>query len=322
MVDTSIKTCQALILAPTFDVAQQIQKFTVAIGRSKHIDCSVTAGRVSLNDTISMLHNAQQIVIGTPGRVLDLIHRGAITIDSTKLFVLDEADEMLSRGFDEQILAVHRLLPPSTQSVFLSITMPHDVLEMTTKLLRDPLHIAPKRPIRHPLNGTRQLFIAAEEEDRKLDILFDLIEIHGAAQAILFCNKRRTVEWLAEQLTSHGLAASGMHGDMPAFERAAILEDFRSGSTRILLVTNMLARGIDVQSVLLVVNYDLPTKLEDYIHRTSSRRCPERKAIVLNLTTTADVSEVHDIERYYSTHIEETSIPLLSRSQSSETQGV
>lgn len=269
-----------------------------------------------------MLHNAQQIVIGTPGRVLDLIHRGAITIDSTKLFVLDEADELLSRGFDEQILAIHSLLPPSTQSAFLSIMMPHDVLEMATKLLRDPLHIAPKRPIRHPLNGTKQFYIAAEERDQKLDILFDLIEIHGAAQAIIFCNLRRTVEWLAQQFTGREITISAMHADMPAFERADILGNYQSGSTRILLATNMLARGIDEQSVLLVVNYDLPAKLDDYIHRTNSRKRSEREAVIVNLTTAADISEVHDIERYYSTHIEETSIPLLSQSQPSDAQRV
>lgn len=319
LVDSSIKTCQALILTSSFDVAQQIQRFTVEIGRSKQINCSVSAGRIPIDDNKDALRHGQQIVIGTPGRVLDLIRLGAITTGSTKLFVLDEADKMLSCGFTEHILAIHRLLPESMQSVFLSLTTPHDVLEMATRLLRAPLHIALKRRTGHPLNGIKQFYIAVEKEDRKLEVLFDLSKIHGAAQAVVFCNRRTTVEWLAEQLIGRGLTASAVHADMSAIERADILRDFRSGSIRILLATNMLARGIDAQSVLLVVNYDLPTEHEDYIYRTSSRTCPKREAIVVNLTTTSDLSKVHHIENYYNTHIEETSISLLSSSQSSGT---
>lgn len=314
LLDSSIKTCQALILTPSFNLAQQIQDFVAAIGQSKQISCSVSAGRVPLDANIRALRNDQQFVVGTPGRVSDLIRLGAITINSIRLFVLDEADEMFSRGFTEHVLAIHRLLPASTQSVFLSTTTSQDMRDMATLLLREPLHIALRKRNELPLNGTKQFYIAVEKEDEKLNVICNLSEVYSATQMVMFCNKRKTVEWLASQLTGRGLAASAMHADMAATERATILAAFRSGSVRILLATNMLARGIN-EPAFLVANYDLPIKHEEYYCRTNSHSGSGREAVTINLTTTAYVGEIHAIENYYSTHIEETSVALLTRSR-------
>lgn len=304
-----------MILAPTRELAQQIQKAIVAIGDFMNIECHACFGRTSVRDDMKALQDGPQVVVGTPGRVHDMIQRRVLRIDNMKMFVLDKADEMLSRGFTEHIYNIFQLLPQSTQVVLLSATMPQDVLEVTTKFMRDPVRILVKDEL--TLEGIKQFYIAAEKEDWKLDILFDVCKIFVTAQALIFCNTRKKVEWLLGKLTSRGIISSAMHGDMSAIERAAITKEFQSGSTRILLATNMLARGIDVQSLPLVINYDLPGKRDEYIHRMSSDGRLGRSGITINLIIATDVGKVREIEHHYSTQIEEMSIPLLTQSGSS-----
>jgi translation initiation factor 4A len=318
IIDTDIKTCQALMLTSSFDAVQQIQKFTRDIGKFMEIDSPASVGRSDVGDDISALHTGQQFVVGTPDRVLELIQLDAIKIDCLKLFVLDEAHRLVSCGFTRQIFDIH--ITSSAQVVYLSVTMPHDVMEPATSLmLRDVLHIVGK-PNGRPLEGVKQFSIAVREEKQKIEVLVDFCKTFGArSQIIVFCNLRRTLEKLAGDLTGHGITISPMHGDMPAYERAAIMEGFRSGSTRTLLATNLLARGIDVPTLSLVVNYDLPDKHQDYVHRTSSDCSAEARGITINLITAADSSTARDIERYYHVSIEEATILSLAKYQLSAT---
>ncbi|KAH8144680.1 uncharacterized protein LAJ45_11273 [Morchella importuna] len=303
-IDLNLKQCQALILAPTRELAQQIQKVVVAIGDFMNVECHACIGGTVVRDDMKILQDGVHVVVGTPGRVHDMIQRRALKTDAIKLFVLDEADEMLSRGFTEQIYDIFQLLPQSTQVVLLSATMPQDVLEVTTKFMRDPVRILVKKA-ELTLEGIKQFYIAVEKEDWKLDTLSDLYETVTITQAVIFCNTRRKVDWLTEKLTQRDFTVSAMHGDMDQTQRDLIMKEFRSGSSRVLIATDLLARGIDVQQVSLVINYDLPANRENYIHRIGRGGRFGRKGVAINFVTADDVRMMREIEQFYSTQIEE-----------------
>jgi translation initiation factor 4A len=230
------------------------------------IECHATIGGTNVREDMRKLESGVQIVVGTPGRVYDMANRRSFKTDHVKMFVLDEADEMLSRGFKDQIYEVFQLVPAGVQVVLLSATMPPDVLEVTKKFMRDPIRILVKRD-ELTLEGIKQFYISVEREDWKLDTLCDLYETLTITQAVIFCNTRRKVDWLTEKMQARNFTVSAMHGDMDQKGRDLIMREFRSGSSRVLITTDLLARGIDVQQVSLVINYDLPTNRENYIHR-------------------------------------------------------
>ena len=182
--------------------------------------------------------------------------------------------------------------------------MPQDVLEVTTKFMRDPVRILVKKD-ELTLEGIKQFYIAVEKEDWKLDTLSDLYETVTITQAVIFCNTRRKVDWLTEKLTSRDFTVSAMHGDMDQAQRDVIMKEFRSGSSRVLIATDLLARGIDVQQVSLVINYDLPANRENYIHRIGRGGRFGRKGVAINFVTADDVRMMREIEQFYSTQIEE-----------------
>merc|ERR1712002_956184 len=269
MVDTNIRECQALILAPTRELAQQIQKVVMALGDYRGAQCHACIGGTSVREDQRILSGGEggvHVVVGTPGRVYDMINRRALDPRSIKIFILDESDEMLSRGFKDQIYDVFRYMNEQIQVILLSATMPADVLEVTKKFMRNPVRILVKKE-QLTLEGIKQFYIGVEKEEWKLDTLCDLYETLTITQAVIFCNTRRKVDWLTEKMHNRDFTVSAMHGDMDQKERDIIMREFRSGSSRVLITTDLLARGIDVQQVSLVINYDLPTNRENYIHR-------------------------------------------------------
>jgi translation initiation factor 4A len=300
--DVSNPQCQALILAPTRELAQQIQKVVIALGDFMKIQCHACIGGTNVRDDMKILEAGAQVVVGTPGRVFDMINRGALKTDNMKMFILDEADEMLSRGFKDQIYDVFQRLPPSTQVVLLSATMPAEVMEVTTKFMRDPIRILVKKD-ELTLEGIKQFYVAVEKEEWKLDTLCDLYETVTITQAVIFCNTRRKVDWLTEKLTAREFTVSAMHGDMEQGQREVIMKEFRSGSSRVLIATDLLARGIDVQQVSLVINYDLPSNKENYIHRIGRGGRFGRKGVAINFVTADDTRMLREIEQFYSTQI-------------------
>ena len=265
-IDTSLAQTQALILAPTRELAQQIQKVVMALGDYMGAQCHACIGGTSVREDMRKLESGQHIVVGTPGRVFDMISRKVLRTYEIKMFVLDEADEMLSRGFKDQIYDVFRHLNSNIQVVLLSATMPQEVLEVTTRFMRDPIRILVKKE-ELTLEGIRQFYVSVEREEWKLDTLCDLYETLTITQAVIFCNTRRKVDWLTEKMHERDFTVSAMHGDMDQKERDVIMREFRSGSSRVLITTDLLARGIDVQQVSLVINFDLPSNRENYIHR-------------------------------------------------------
>jgi ATP-dependent RNA helicase len=296
-IDTTLRETQALVLSPTRELATQIQSVILALGDYMNVQCHACIGGTSIGEDIRKLDHGQHVVSGTPGRVFDMIRRRNLRTNNIKMLVLDEADELLNRGFKDQIYDVYRHLPPATQVVLLSATLPHDVLEMTTKFMTDPVRILVKRD-EITLEGIKQFFVAVEREDWKFDTLCDLYDTLTITQAVIFCNTRRKVDWLTEKMREANFTVSSMHGDMPQKERDAIMQEFRQGKSRVLITTDVWARGIDVQQVSLVINYDLPPNRELYIRFG-------RKGVAINFVKSDDIKILRDIEQYYSTQIDE-----------------
>jgi translation initiation factor 4A len=261
-------------------------------------------GGTAVRDDIRTLQEGVHIVVGTPGRVFDMINRRSLRMDYVSLFILDEADEMLSRGFKDQIYSVFQFLPDKVQVALFSATMPSDVLDVTERFMRNPIRILVKRD-ELTLEGIKQFFVAVEREEWKLGTLCDLYESLTITQAIIYCNTRRKVDWLTEKMQEKDFTVSAMHGDMDQRERDLIMREFRSGTSRVLITTDLLARGIDVQQVSLVINYDLPTNRENYIHRIGRSGRFGRKGVAINFITQSDIRYLRDIESFYHTQIEE-----------------
>jgi len=303
-VDTQIRETQALVLSPTRELAQQIQKVCLALGDYMSVQVHACIGGKSVGEDIKKLENGVHVVSGTPGRVIDMISRRSLRTRNIKMLVLDEADEMLSKGFKEQIYDVYRYLPPATQVVLVSATLTPDVLSMTKKFMTDPIRILVKRD-EITLEGIKQFFVAVEKEEWKFDTLCDLYDTLTITQAVIFVNTRRKVDWLTEKMRKANFTVVSMHGDMAQSERDAIMTQFRNGDARVLITTDIWARGIDVQQVSLVINYDLPNNRELYIHRIGRSGRFGRKGVAINFVKSDDIRILRDIEQFYSTQIDE-----------------
>jgi len=303
-IDYQKHACQALLLAPTRELALQIQKVCLSLGDYVKIKCHACIGGTSVREDIDKLRAGVHMVVGTPGRVNDMAGKNHLRLDDCLVFVLDEADEMLSRGFKDQIYDIFKALPPTVQVALFSATMPPDILDLTSKFMRDPIRILVKND-ELTLEGIRQFYIAIDKEDWKVETLCDLYETLTITQAIIYCNTRRKVDFLSEELQKRDFTVSCMHADLDQKERDLIMREFRSGSSRILISTDLLARGIDVQQVSLVINFDLPASLENYLHRIGRSGRFGRKGVAINFVTADSVRTLKDIERFYHTQIEE-----------------
>lgn len=304
LIDSSVNQCQALILAPTRELAQQIHRVVLQIGQYLKIICHACIGGTVVREDIRILEKGVHVVVGTPGRVFDMISRNHLSTSALKLFILDEADEMLSRGFKDQIQEIFRHLPGNVQCCLFSATMPPDILKLTSDFMRDPIRILVKKD-ELTLEGIAQYYIPIEKEDWKFATLADLYENLDIAQAIIYANTRKKVEILSKQMIEKDFVVSYMHGEMDMTQRELIMKEFRTGSTRVLITTDLLARGIDVQQVSLVINFDMPTNYENYLHRIGRSGRFGRKGVAINFVTEGDAQFLKDLEQHYNTSIEE-----------------
>jgi ATP-dependent RNA helicase len=305
LLDQTCRDVQVMILSPTRELAEQTQKVVQALGDFMNVRCHKCIGGTSTSFDVKELQKGGiQVVSGTPGRIFDLIRRNALSTDKLKCMILDEADEMLSRGFKEQIYDIYRFLPPTTQCVLMSATLPSTVLEMTRKFMNDPIRILVRRD-ELTLEGIKQFFIAVEKEEWKFDTLCDLYDTLTITQAVIFCNTKQKVDWLATKMKEHNFTVSSMHGNMDQEARDKVMEEFRSGSSRVLIATDLLGRGVDVQQVSLVISYDLCPDRELYIHRIGRSGRFGRKGVAINFVRDEDNRLLKDIEQFYSTQIDE-----------------
>lgn len=305
-VDFRHRNLQALILSPTRELAQQTHSVISQIGEyMSDVEgfAHTFVGGTRVQEDLKKLQAGVIVAVGTPGRISDVIKRGALRTDSLRVLVLDEADEMLSQGFSDQIYEIFKFLPKDIQVALFSATMPEDVLELTKKFMRNPTRILVKRD-NLTLEGIKQFFVAVEEE-HKLDTLMDLYESVSIAQSVIFANTRRKVDWIAEQLNAHNHTVSSMHAEMAKGEREKVMSTFRSGSSRVLVTTDLVARGIDVHHVNIVINIDLPSNKENYLHRIGRGGRYGRKGVAINFVSSRDVELLKEIEEHYHTQIEE-----------------
>eukprot|EP00614_Pseudopedinella_elastica_P021066 CAMPEP_0172616932 /NCGR_PEP_ID=MMETSP1068-20121228/68853_1 /TAXON_ID=35684 /ORGANISM="Pseudopedinella elastica, Strain CCMP716" /LENGTH=462 /DNA_ID=CAMNT_0013422557 /DNA_START=49 /DNA_END=1438 /DNA_ORIENTATION=+ len=302
--DTTSNETQVLTLSPTRELAEQSQKVCLALGDYMNVQCHACIGGKSIAEDIRRLDYGVQVVSGTPGRVFDMIRRRNLRTRNLKMLVIDEADEMLNQGFKEQIYDIYRYLPPTTQVVLVSATLPQEVLDMTKKFMNEPVRVLVKRD-ELTLEGIKQFFVAVEREEWKFDTLCDLYDTLTITQAVIFCNTKKKVDWLTAKMREANFTVSAMHGDMPQRERDAIMEEFRSGGSRVMIATDVWGRGLDVQQVSLVISYDLPNNRELYIHRIGRSGRFGRKGVAINFVKNDDIRILRDIEQFYSTQIDE-----------------
>jgi len=303
-IDPTKNCSQALLLSPTRELAQQTHRVVKELGRFLKITCTICIGGTNMRETMADFDRGVQVVVGTPGRVGDMIDRRVFRTNNLRVVVIDEADEMLSRGFKDQIYDIFQALPKDVQVGLFSATMPPDAIAMSEKFMRSPIRILVKRE-QLTLEGIKQFFIDVEREDWKIDVLSDLYSTLSITQCVIFCNTRRKVEAVTEAMTKRGHVVSCTHGDLDPAERNLILNDFKLGKTRILITTDLLARGIDVQQVSLVINYDMPTNSENYLHRIGRSARFGRKGVAVNFVTKDQGNLLRDLERMYDTEIKE-----------------
>lgn len=303
--ETSIKFIKILIIAPTRELANQIQDVYNSIGCFMEINTQVCTGGSKLSVDLQCLKkNQPHVLIGTPGRLLDLFDSNSYMILNLDFIIIDEADEMFSKGFKVQVFKIIKYIPKSSNIAFFSATLPKEILKIIELFMNNPTRILVKKD-ELTLEGIKQFYIAVDEEDWKLSVLCDLYKKIRIKQAIIYVNTRRKVEWLVNKMVQNGFNVSQLHGDMNQLERSEIMKNFRSGLIKVLITTDLLSRGIDVQQVSLVINYDLPMSKESYIHRIGRSGRFGRKGLAVNFLGRLDVPVLREIEVYYSTSIEE-----------------
>ena len=305
-VDKSVHAPQVLVISPVRELAQQTERVAKAIGQYMDLKTLVATGGNPLRDDAKGLRDGAQMIVGTPGRIYDLLRRGDFQLEHMRVVVIDEADQMLDELFAEQIKSILAFqFPSTTQLALFSATMPTDVMEMAERFLRNPVRIL-LPPDQVTLKGINQYHVPLEREEWKFDVLLDLYQHLKINQAFIYVNKRQKADMLAKRMTEAGFSLECIHGDMPVAERKKRMDDFRTGAVRVLISTDLLARGIDVQQVSVVINYELPTKRENYIHRIGRSGRYARKGLAINLVTPDEMRLLNDIEHHYS-----TSIPIL-----------
>ncbi len=306
-IDVNVMKPQVLVMVPTRELAQQIANVATKIGAymgdGKGIRVHTATGGPPVSEDIRALERGVHFLVGTPGRIYDLLSRKAFSTSSVRLLILDEADQMLEDRFREQVHCILSLgFPSSTQVALLSATMIPEVVEVARSLIRDPVQILlPAEEV--TLEGIKQYFVHVPREEMKLDTLCDLYEHLNISQALIYCSTRQKVEWLSDQMVRRGFDLKYIHGDMDLHERKAQMDAFRSGQCRVLISTDLLARGIDVQQVSLVINYELPAQRENYIHRIGRSGRFGRKGASINLVTDRERRVQADIESYYKTAV-------------------
>jgi len=305
-VDTSLKHTQVIIIAPTHELVKQIYNVTTAMSSMmQNITIKTIIGGTSIQDDVNeMRNNCPQIIIGTAGRVYDMIKRRYIRTKHMKLFMLDEADEMLSKGFKDQIYNIFQHFNENIQVAIFSATMPCEVLELTNKFMKEPVKIIIKKE-ELTLEGIDQYFLACVGDNDKYDMLKKIFSYISVSQCIIYCNNVKRVDDLQRAMMQDGFSVCSIHSSMNKSERETSFEQFRSGCYRVLISSNVTARGIDIQQVSTVINFDIPKCVNTYLHRIGRSGRWGRKGMAINFITQNDIKYMQNIENHYKISIRE-----------------
>jgi translation initiation factor 4A len=302
-IDYSREALQAVVLAPTRELADQINKVFIAISQYCKIRVGLCVGQMRLDENINKCH----VLVCTTGRFLDCVERGLVDVSNISMLLMDEADEMLSPGFKEQVVEIYNKIPhENLQVVLLSATLSPEVLTNANEITNDPINVLIKQEF-VTLKGISQFFVNCIREEYKLDTLLDIYTRYMCTQSIVYVNSKNKCCWLASELIRKNHTVLYVDSSMTQRDRSRIMREFRQGTCRILITTNLLSRGIDIQGVNLVINYDLPStnNIESYVHRIG--RCGRfgRKGVAINFITPNDFYIIQNIRKYYCTEINE-----------------
>jgi translation initiation factor 4A len=305
-VDVTNNSTQALVLSPTKELTLQTAKVFEGIGsmtKGLRVQCAFGGSAVEEGSTFSS-KNVPHVICGCPGRVFDMMRRDRISSHKIKIVVLDEADELLSSGFKEQVYNIFQYLSPDVQVVLVSATLPESMNGVIDKIMRNPIKISVKREML-TLEGIAQYYIAVDDDRQKYLTLKDLFSFLSVSQCIIYCNSVKRVQDLYEAMKEDSFPVCRLHSGMDKSERAAAFSEFKSGASRVLISSNVTARGIDVQQVSIVINFDIPKCVNTYLHRIGRSGRWGRKGVGINFITRRDVSKLKEIESHYSTQISE-----------------
>jgi len=305
-VNTEINKTQAMILAPTRELAKQIYDVITSIGSMvKNIRFHLLIGGTSTDEDAHQLKTIMpHIIVGCPGRVYDMMRRNHIISKDINLLVLDEADEMLSVGFKDQIYNIFQYLSADIQVGLFSATMPNELQSLTDKFMRNPVRILVKSEML-TLEGIKQYYVALNDDTQKYATLKDIFNIISMSQCIIYCNSIKRVMDLTDAMINDGFPVCCIHSNMEKSKRDEAYMDFKAGKHRVLISSNVTSRGIDVQQVRTVLNFDLPKCIFNYLHRIGRSGRWGRKGTAINFVTRWDIKTMKDIERHYHTIVEE-----------------
>lgn len=297
---------QALIMVPTHELAHQITEVITCLSNMMTgIRIKTIVGGTSIDeDAQDIRNNTPHIVVGCPGRVFDMIRRRYINANKIKIVILDEADEMLSSGFKEQVYNIFKYLNTNVQIALFSATLPDNIFQITDKFMINPVKICVKKESL-TLEGIKQYFIAVNDDREKYLTLKDLYQHISVSQCIIYSNSVKRVIDLYEAMKEDGFPVCCIHSNMDKMERENVFKEFRKGASRVLISSNVTSRGIDIQQVGVVINFDIPKDVHNYLHRIGRSGRWGRKGTGINFITRRDIHKMKEIEQYYSTQIEE-----------------
>jgi hypothetical protein len=297
---------QVLVLTPTRELCSQITSVFKGIGgMMEGLRVKTIVGGNSIDEDIRELKNAPpHVIVGCSGRVQDMMNRGYISYKTIKLLIIDEADEMLSIGFKDQVYEIFQYLNTDIQVALFSATLPEYIRVMTGKFMRNPIRIYVKSE-QLTLEGISQYFVAVEDDRQKYATLKDLYGFMSLSQCIIYCNSVKRVIELYEAMLEDGFPVCCMHSSMDKRAREEAFSEFRYGKYRVLISSNVTSRGIDIQQVSTVINFDIPKSIENYLHRIGRSGRWGRKGVGINFITRRDVSKLKEIETHYSCQINE-----------------
>lgn len=301
-IDTSLKCTQILIILPTHELVNQVLDIYSEFSKFLDIKIIKLIGGTNLSDNFFDLDNNPEIIIGTPGRILDMIERRKLITENLKMLIFDEADEILSSGFEENIYNIVKTIPKSTQICLFSATLPENITTITNRFMNDPVKILVKNE-ELTLEGIQQYYINVNDNRWKYDIIKDIYDVININQCIIYVNTKNRILDLHRKFVEDQFPISYITSDLNSNERKERMNDFKSGKIRILLSTDLLARGIDIQQLSLVINYDIPKEKETYIHRIGRSGRYGRKGIAINLLNDKEFDHLKYIEEYYDTKI-------------------
>ena len=303
-IDETKQCIQCIVLVPTRELAEQVYKVIKDISSYSKITSLKVIGGTNVSMCRESLNKNPHIIIGTPGRILDMIQRRSLPTVDIKMLILDEADEILSYGFKDCIYEIVQQIPKNTQICLFSATIPDEILELTTKFMKEPEKVLVKKE-ELTLEGIQQFYVNVKHSDWKYDIIVDLYDIINVGQCIIYINSKNRIIDIYNKLLKDNYPVAYITGDRTVNERNEIMEQFRSGHIRVLLSSDLLSRGIDVQQLSLVINYDLPREKETYIHRIGRSGRYGRKGVAINLISDREVDYLKHIETFYDTKINE-----------------